>query len=451
MKNALRLFLPLLFLLGSVSLAQQQPSADVSAVLSTTAVHAGDKPTIAVVVNVHDGLHAQSHTPFDEYAIKFDLTPDKNDQASFGTTVFPPGQEKTFPNLGKLSVYEGKTIIRVPVTINTDAKPGALKLSGSVTFQACNEVSCFPPETITFSIDTTVVAADAEVKANPDYPEDKTPATPEAKPTTKPAAAVPPAAPPQASAPQMSQPMTSSDSGTVFFGIDLTKSTWPLVFTAAFFIGIIFNLMPCVLPVLPLKIVGFYEVSQHNRGKSIFLGAVFSAGLISSFAFLASLVVGSARLQWGALFGHAWFTAAISIVLVAMAISTFGFFTINVPTALYSFTPRHDTIVGNFLFGILTAALSTPCTFGMFVGLLAWALKQPAWEGGSAIVMVGRLHGVAVFHPQRISRSRPQLSPLWSVGRSGQTDDGFPAPGHGGVFRPAVHSKPDQQECILVD
>jgi thiol:disulfide interchange protein DsbD len=224
-----------------------------------------------------------------------------------------------------------------------------------------------------------VVAADAAVQANADYPAESEEEKQAPAPTTVPAA----------KADATPQGPATTESQTKIFGIDIEKSTWPLAFSAAFVIGIIFNLMPCVLPVLPLKIMGFYEVSQHDRKKSILLGAVFSTGLIASFGVLASLVVGSAHLQWGALFEHAWFTATISIVLVAMAISTFGFFTVNVPTALYSFTPRHDTYVGNFLFGVLTAALSTPCTFGMFVGLLAWALKQPAWVGGSSIVMVG--------------------------------------------------------------
>ena len=187
---------------------------------------------------------------------------------------------------------------------------------------------------------------------------------------------------------------------------DLQNSGWLFVFSAAFVIGIVFNLMPCVLPVLPLKIMGFYEVSQHDRKKSVLLGAVFSAGLIASFVALAVLVVGSRKLNWGGLFEYTWFTITISSVLVIMAISTFGFFTVNVPNALYSFTPRHDTYVGNFLFGILTAALSTPCTFGMFVGLLAWSIKQPAWEGGAALVMVG----VGMAFPYFVLSALPEVA-----------------------------------------
>ena len=94
-------------------------------------------------------------------------------------------------------------------------------------------------------------------------------------------------------------------------------------------------------------------------------------------------------LNWGELFQQTWFRATIILILLAMAVSTFGVFTVNVPTAIYRFAPRHDTYVGNFLFGILTAALSTPCTFGMFVGVLTWALTQPSWIGMSLITMVG--------------------------------------------------------------
>ena len=318
------------------------PSADIASELSTLSVHAGDHATVAVIVTVHDGLHAQSHTPVDEFAIKFELSGDENPKVKFGDVQFPAAKELVLPELGKLSVYQGKTVFLLPVTIASDAKPGPLKISGQVTYQACNDVSCFGPENPVFSINTQVVPAEQAVTKNPAFPEVPVIQDPTTKPATQPAAK------PAAVTP-------TPGGGNTTFGIDLDKSSWPLAFAAAFVIGIIFNLMPCVLPVLPLKIMGFYEVSQHNRGKSVALGAVFSAGLIASFAVLAALVVGSTKLQWGELFEHTWFTATISLVLVAMAISTFGFFTINVPNSLYSFTPRHDTYVGNFLFGILTA------------------------------------------------------------------------------------------------
>jgi thiol:disulfide interchange protein DsbD len=360
-------------------------------------VHPGDKATVAVEFTVHDGLHAQSHTPSDPSYIQFVLTPTADPSATWGDVQYPAGKDITLPELGKLNVYVGKTIILIPVTISADAKAGPLALTGKVFFQACNDTTCFRPETIQFSVDAPVLAAGVPAVANPLFP-----GTTVAVPATQQAAVPTPIGPINNGGGANTN--SGSTGGGGFF--DLEHSGAGVAFTAAFLVGLIFNLMPCVLPVLPLKIMGFYEVSQHNRAKSVALGATFSIGLIASFAVLAILVVGLRVLDWGGLFKHAWFTATISLVLVAMAISTFGFFTVNVPTAMYSFTPRHDTYTGNFLFGILTAALSTPCTFGMFVGLLAWSLKQPAWVGVAAIMMVG----VGMAFPYFVLSAIPEVA-----------------------------------------
>jgi thiol:disulfide interchange protein DsbD len=372
----------LLILVATGPALAAESHADVQAVLSTTALHAGDKATVAVVVTVHKDLHAQSHTPTDaENGIAFTVTMKKQPGLTFGPVEYPAGIDITYPLLGKLNVYVGKTIIKVPITVAADAKPGDLNIAGDAMFQACNDKVCFNPEDPKFTLQTSIVPADQPVQSNADY----------VQATTPEATAIPP-------------PASSSDA--MFLGLDLTKNGAKLAFPAAFLIGLIFNLMPCVLPVLPLKIMGFYEVSQHNKAKSVALGAVFSAGLIASFGVLAIFVVGLKTLNWGGLFGTVWFTVAISVVLVVMAISTFGFFSVNVPNALYSFTPRHDTYVGNFLFGVLTAALSTPCTFGMFVGLLAWALKQPSSIGVAALMIVG----VGMASPYMVLSAFPEVA-----------------------------------------
>ena len=76
-------------------------------------------------------------------------------------------------------------------------------------------------------------------------------------------------------------------------------------------------------------------------------------------------------------------------MLLAFAVGTFGFFSVNIPTSLYSLAPRHDTFWGNFLFGALTALFSTPCTFGLFFGLLVWASSQRQGIGIAIVITVG--------------------------------------------------------------
>jgi thiol:disulfide interchange protein len=373
MKNPASRFV-CLFALGLFTLlrcAAAAPSADVSAVLDKTALHAGDKSTVAVIVDVHPGLHAQSHTPLDPSLIPLVVKMDASASVSPGDVIYPSAQIKTFPELGQVSVYTGHTVILVPVTVDASAPPGKMTISGTVHFQACNDSACFAPQTLHFRVETEVVAASVTIL--PNQPElFQTVAPPTTAPASAPSSAAPPSAPP----PQI-------------LGHELTQTSYPLAFSAAFLIGIVFNLMPCVLPVLPLKIMGFYEAAQHSRRRSVALGAIFSLGLVASFAVLAILVVGLRTLEWGGLFQKTWYTVTIVTVLTVMSLSLFGLFTVNLPVGIYQFSPRHDTYVGNFLFGILTAALSTPCTFGMFVGLLAWALNQPVAIGVASIITVG--------------------------------------------------------------
>ena len=136
------------------------------------------------------------------------------------------------------------------------------------------------------------------------------------------------------------------------------------------------------------------------------MGAVFSLGLIASFGVLALLVVGLRVLDWGGLFQKTPFTIGIVTVLGVMSLSLFGFFTVSLPTSIYQLTPRHDTYSGNFLFGVLTAALSTPCTFGLFVGLLAWALAQPPFIGVAVLMTVG----VGMAFPYFVLSAFPQVA-----------------------------------------
>ncbi len=234
----------------------------------------------------------------------------------------------------------------------------------------CDDQACFPPATPAWSIHTTIAAAGAALVPNqPDLFANFDPSV---------FAKLTPAAPRTASVPRIR-----------IFGHDLTATSYLFAYFAAFVIGIIFNIVPCVLPVVPLKIMGFYEVSQHHRARSFAFGLVFSLGIVLVFAVLGLLVVVWQTLNWGQMFGNPWFLAAIVAILIVFGLAQFGTFSVGLPKAVYSITPRHDTYIGNLLFGILTAVLSTPCTFGMFLGLLVWAAAQPWQIGLTLLIDVG--------------------------------------------------------------
>src|SRR4051812_42973395 len=71
-------------------------------VYNQSALRPGDKAMLAVEVEVKKGLHAQSHTPPEQYeSVKFTLVLDKNDSVTFGEPVYPKGHDEEYPGLGK--------------------------------------------------------------------------------------------------------------------------------------------------------------------------------------------------------------------------------------------------------------------------------------------------------------------------------------------------------------
>jgi len=359
----------LLLLLPAVSRAAPQSRGEVKqAVVNYSALRAGGNAMAAVVVEIQKGFHAQSHTPLDPDYIKFEIMPEANAAVTFGEPKYPAGVVENYPELGKLSVYTGRVVLYVPIQVKADAKPGPIEIRGKVRYQVCDDKACYPPEKPAFKITTEIVPAAAEVKPN----------EPELFKGVESAEAAPAVTAP---------PPVVKDAG---------PQGALFQFLTAFLAGILFNVVPCVLPVLPLKAIGFYEASRHSRAKSFSFGVAFSLGLIATFAVFGILIFGyrwigftDRPFDWGQLFTKWWFTLAIVGILLAMALGTFGAFNVGVPRGLYSISPRHDTYLGNFEFGILTALLSTPCTFGMFVIVLGWAALQLPIIGVLILVTVG--------------------------------------------------------------
>jgi len=381
-------------LLPSLSNAAPQRAAIDQAVLNSSALQPGQQAVIGILVTINNGFHAQSHTPIGDDNIPFTLKLNDDPTITAYEPVYPQGKVENYP-VGKLDVYTGQVICYVPIQVKSDAKPGEIHLSGSVRWQICNENACFAPETKKFSIDSKIVSATTPIKAEHEEifknldPKIFSHLGATSQPATK--------------SSQSSQ--ASSGDSLSLFGFNITHDSYGLIFFAAFIAGILFNAVPCVLPVLPLKAMGFYQISEHNRLKCIAFGAVFSLGLIATFGALALIVLVGHK-GWGQIYSNAWVNAALVLVLLAFAIGTFGFFTVNVPTALYSVTPRHDTYFGNFLYGILTAVLSTPCTFGLFLGLLVWAATQPTIIGVTLVMTVG----VGMAFPYFLLSAFPSLA-----------------------------------------
>jgi thiol:disulfide interchange protein len=369
----LRFFLGfLLALTGPPALAQERLTA--RPLLSVTALQPGGQGTLAVVFDVAAGFHSQSHEPLDKNLIPFVITPEEVPGMHFGEPVYPPAVTHEYKSLGKVSVYEAKSTVFIPILTDAAAKPGPVQIKATLSYQLCDDKVCFRPEKQTLTLDTRI-AAPGETVQPADQETFKSYTS--GPPVTRPA----PVTQPSASSAALREPSTGN-------GMEPPRSATG-AFALALLVGLVFNIMPCVLPVLPLKIMGFHQAAAHARGRTMLFGGFFSLGVIAVFLALGLVVVVLKKLQWGQQFSNPWFAWGMVLLLIAMAAGMFDAFALNLPSAVYSITPRHDTLAGNFTWGILTAVLSTPCTVWLFPPLLLWASNEPPAIGLAAMGTVG--------------------------------------------------------------
>jgi thiol:disulfide interchange protein DsbD len=351
--------------------------AEVSAAANLAAVQPGDQVVVAVVLDVVDSYHAQSATPLTDNLLPFRIT--VADAAAY--TGYQPdyadGTIKNYPALapdtnGDISLYVGRSVHFVPVVLADDLTPGNdVTITGTASYQACDDQLCDPLVEEAWSVTLPVVAAGSP--------------TPPAEMASTLFADYDP------TIWSRLETARSAETGFSLLGLSLNLADFGVlgILAAAFVAGIVFNVVPCVLPVLPLKAISFYEVSQHHRGKTLALGLAFGLGVTLVFVVLGLLLFAFRSLTWGEPFANVWFSGTVALVLFVMAAYQFGLLSFNLPAGVYNVTPRHDTLTGNVLFGGLTAVLSTPCTFGLFAALLAWAAQQPAWLAVVAVTTVG--------------------------------------------------------------
>ena len=142
-----------------------------------------------------------------------------------------------------------------------------------------------------------------------------------------------------------------------------------ILLLSALFGGLILNLMPCVLPVLSLKLFSLIKQAGESRRRLLMLGATTTAGILASFWILAAIVAavkaGGGNAGWGMQFQSAGFIAFMVVILTAFAMSFFGVFEVWLPgsaTTKMDSAGRKQGLAGAFFTGALLVLLSTPCS-----------------------------------------------------------------------------------------
>jgi thiol:disulfide interchange protein DsbD len=160
--------------------------------------------------------------------------------------------------------------------------------------------------------------------------------------------------------------------------------------------GLILNVMPCVLPVIALKILGFVKQSAEAPGRVRNLGLVYGVGVLVSFLILAGLAIGVQRAgglaNWGDAVRDRRVQLGLTVLVTLVALNLFGVFEVTLSSraaGAASQLASRPGYAGAFFNGMLATVLATPCTAPFMGAALAFAFTQRAWIIVVAFLAVG--------------------------------------------------------------
>ncbi len=272
------------------------------------------------------------------------------------------------------NVYEGTTIAYVPVSVPADLAPGEYELPLRITAQVCDANVCL-------QLDTTV-SARVEVGVATVVSPAWTGAVAEGLSRARPAGG--PAAEPA---------RAGRIEYEVFGGAWWTQVGFVGGLAVAFWAGVLLNVMPCVLPVIPLRLLALLNQAGQSRRRFITLGLAFAGGIVLFFAGMAVASV-ALKLALGYnvtlndLFRHRPLVVGLVLLLVALAAGMFDVFTLTVPGKVAGAEGGRGHL-GAVGMGFLMAVLSTPCSGPVLAGAFTWAQLQPLWLGTLSLLVMG--------------------------------------------------------------
>jgi len=182
-------------------------------------------------------------------------------------------------------------------------------------------------------------------------------------------------------------------------------------FFSGFLGGLILNLMPCVLPVISLKIFSFISQSGESPSRMFRHGLAFSAGIFAWFLGLALLVIvlksNGTQVTWGAFqFQNPYFVIGLSLLVFLLALNLFGIFEITLPgnaATTLDQASSHGGYTGSFFQGLFATLLATPCTAPFLGSALGFAFSQ----SGAVILVMFASVAFGMSLPYLLLSARP--------------------------------------------
>ena len=400
-----------LWLLLATAPTGAQPDEVVKLKLEAPApLASGAQGRILAQVEVAEHWHMNSNQPTLDFLIPTELSLELTAGSSGLEVKYPQHKMLKFPYTEEpIAVYDGRFVVTADFQLAKDLPPGKVALKAVLGYQACDDKQCLPPSEVEASLEVVVAAAVEKAGTSGTAETAGTSGTAGTAGTEKAAPVVPAPAPvapaPAAPAPAVSAPAPVAASAEL--------PLWRIL-VLALIGGFILNLMPCVLPVLSLKVFGLVKSAGHGRAHLVAGSLATTFGVLFSFWILAGAAVlagwAGAAVGWGVQFQQPGFVAFLAVVVVLFSLNMWGLFEIPLPQSLAqlgSSGPRQG-LPGHFFSGLFATLMATPCSAPFLGTAIGFALGQPAW----VVFVVFTAVGLGLSLPYLALAAMPRVASL---------------------------------------
>ena len=243
--------------------------------------------------------------------------------------------------------HQGGAIFKAPILVKSDLSPGKYNLSVNVLFQVCNASLCYPPKEEVLTITVTVEGGTAR--------DDRTD--------------------------MVLVTDVFDDFGNINLDAAIDEGFFSFVILA-FSMGLLALLTPCVFPMIPITVSFFTHQGETGEGKPITNAIIYTLGIIATFSiigFILALTLGASGANQ--LAANPWVNIFIAALFIYFALSLFGMYEIELPSALRQYSLKQEGrggVMGTLFMAVTFTLTSFTCTV-QFVGLLLVAASQGQW------------------------------------------------------------------------
>lgn len=326
---------------------------------SSVKVSQGDEFKTTLEITIDQTWHINSQKPNDDFLIPSEITA-KGNGVKLIKVIYPEAHNIKLAFSEELvSVYEGTASAKLTFRVDKNAPVGKQKVLVTLDYQACNDMTCMPPNDVATefeievtenqSMDTSQVAvtSDTDVKdLESDFEQLK----------------------------KNSQQSQSSDENSIASTLEGSGIFLSLIFV--FLAGLALNLTPCVYPLIPITIGYFGGQAEGKTSRLVLLGLLYMLGMALTYS-VVGVITSLSGAVFGSLLQNPFVIIVIVLLFVALALSQFGVYEFKLPDSLVAKAGgAKGGTFGAFFMGLTMGIVAAPCIGPFVLGLVTYVAAK---------------------------------------------------------------------------